>query len=237
MTINVVLVEDDPNLATAICQGLQDDGIACRWSPSAEDAWPLIAQGTVDVVILDLMLPGMSGLEFLEKARANRIQTPVLILTALGSLDDRVNGLNAGADDYLVKPFEMPELSARITAIARRNRRIEGTILSHGPLRIELTTRRAFRDGKELALSPTELSLLELLVRHADQIVTRRMLCEQLWDASWEGETNVIEVHINRLRGKLDRGFEKPLIHTVRGRGYQLSENSPLSHSSTKDDE
>ncbi len=114
MTLQTILIEDDPNLATAICQGLHDDGIDCQWHPSAESGWQVIAQATVDVVILDLMLPGMSGLEFLEKLRANRIQTPVLILTALGSLDDRVSGLNAGADDYLVKPFEMPELSARI---------------------------------------------------------------------------------------------------------------------------
>ncbi len=118
----------------------------------------------------------------------------------------------------------MPELLARLVAITRRSRRIEGSTLEYGPLRLEVTTRRLYRDGKELVLSPTELSLLELFMRHSEQIMTRQMLCEQLWDSSWEGETNVIEVHINRLRGKVDKGFEKPLIHTVRGRGYVLSD-------------
>lgn len=227
MPVQVCLIEDDPSLATAIRNGLSDEGILCKWYSSAEEAWPALQLQGDDAIILDMMLPGMSGLELLGRTRKNRITTPVLILTALGSIDDRVAGLDAGADDYLVKPFEMRELIARIVAVTRRNQRIEGTTLNLGPLRLELTNRRAFRDGKELGLSPTELSLLELLMRRSDQVVTRRMLCEQLWDSSWEGETNVIEVHINRLRGKVDKSFASPLIHTVRGKGYQLSETPP----------
>ncbi len=224
MSLKVALVEDDPSLARAIRSGLEDEGIESHWFASAEAAWPLLSQSTVDVAVLDIMLPEIDGLMLLEKMRKNRVMTPVIILTALGSIQDRVSGLNAGADDYLVKPFEMPELVARIHAITRRNQRIEGSTLVYGDLRLELTTRRAFRDGKELGLSPTELALIELFIRRADQVITRRMLCEQLWDSSWEGETNVIEVHINRLRGKVDKAFASPLIHTVRGKGYMLAE-------------
>lgn len=229
MFMKTILVEDDPSLARAILSGLEDEGIHCLWFPNAEEAWSELQQETAGVAILDIMLPETDGLMLLEKMRKNRITTPVLLLTALGSIQDRVVGLNAGADDYLVKPFEMPELIARLHAIARRSQRIEGSTLAYGPLRLELTTRRAFRDGKELGLSPTEMSLLELFMRRADQVVTRRMLCEQLWDSSWEGETNVIEVHINRLRGKVDKSFPTTLIHTVRGRGYVLSEKAPTS--------
>lgn len=220
----VLLVEDDPALANAIIQGLQDEKIECKWSDSLASARQAVETDKPEAIILDLMLGNENGLDLLNELRANRQPTPVLILTALGLLENRVEGLNAGADDYLVKPFQMPELLARLVAITRRSRRIEGSTLLYGPLRLEVTTRRLYRDGKELVLSPTELSLLELFMRHSEQIMTRQMLCEQLWDSSWEGETNVIEVHINRLRGKVDKGFEKPLIHTVRGRGYVLSD-------------
>ena len=235
MALRTVLVEDDPSLGRAIASGLEDDGILCNWYSNANDAWPSLSQSEYDVAVLDIMMPEVDGLSLLDRMRKNRITTPVLLLTALGSVQDRVVGLNAGADDYLVKPFEIPELIARLHAITRRNQRIEGAILVYGPVRLELTTRRAFRDGKELGLSPTEMSLLELLLRRADQAVTRRMLCEQLWEASWEGETNVIEVHINRLRGKIDKNFKSTLIHTIRGRGYMLSESPPTPNSADKE--
>ncbi len=227
MPRNVLLVEDDPNLAGAIREGLSDEGITAHMASTVTAALEAIRNTRPDAVILDLMLGGESGLEVLKAIRDKRDQTPVLILSALGTTENRVTGLNEGADDYLVKPFEMTELLARLIAITRRGRKIEGPVLSFGPIRLELTTRRAFRDNKELKLSPTEISLLELFMRHENQILTRKMLYHQLWETNWESETNVIEVHINRLRSKVDKGFDKPLIHTVRGRGYILSEAVP----------
>jgi two-component system OmpR family response regulator len=150
------------------------------------------------------------------------VQTPVLVLTALGSVEDRVAGLNNGADDYLIKPFAFPELTARLEAISRRAVSRPSSSLAVGPLKLDLATRRVTRAGQEINLTPTEFSLLEYLMRYHGQVVTRKMLCEHLWEADWEGVTNVIEVHINRLRSKLDKEFEQPLIHTVRGRGYVL---------------
>ncbi len=223
MALRVLLIEDDASLASAIENGLRDAGVICRSALDVESVWREFDPNEVDVIILDLMLGAESGLDVLQKIRERRYTTPVLILTAFGSLEDRVKGLNMGADDYMVKPFEMPELLARLSALTRRSRRIEGTTLTYGPLRLELTTRRAFRDGKELGLSPTELVLIELFMRRAETVLTRQMLCEQLWDESWQGATNVIEVHINRLRGKVDRGFDQSLIQTVRGRGYLLT--------------
>jgi two-component system OmpR family response regulator/two-component system copper resistance phosphate regulon response regulator CusR len=175
-----------------------------------------------DVIVLDLMLPDMLGLNVLKRLRAEGVETPVLILTALGSVDERVSGLQAGADDYLVKPFAFAELAARLEALARRAGKAAKTGLQEGPLVLDLLTRRATRDEREIELTPTEFSLLEFLMRHVNQTVTRRMLCEHLWEANWEGVTNVIEVHINRLRAKVDRGFAERLIHTVRGIGYAL---------------
>jgi two-component system OmpR family response regulator/two-component system copper resistance phosphate regulon response regulator CusR len=175
-----------------------------------------------DVIVLDLMLPDLSGMEIMSRLRGQGILTPVLILTALGSVDDRVEGLNSGADDYLVKPFAFPELMARLEAISRRSKDRPSSNLKVGPLSLDLTNRRVTRGENELNLTPTEFSVLEFLMRYAGQVVTRKMLCEHLWESDWEGVTNVVEVHINRLRGKIDRGFPEPLIQTVRGRGYVL---------------
>jgi two-component system OmpR family response regulator/two-component system copper resistance phosphate regulon response regulator CusR len=140
----------------------------------------------------------------------------------MGSVEDRVGGLKAGADDYLVKPFAFPELTARLEAISRRAHDRPSTTLKVGPLTLDLTNRRVTRSEAEISLTPTEFSLLEFLMRYAGQVVTRKMLCEHLWESDWEGVTNVVEVHINRLRGKVDKGFDEPLIQTVRGRGYVL---------------
>lgn len=225
--LTAILIEDDPDLARAIQAGLGDEGIAVQWFDQTTSARSACMRPDTDVIILDRMLPGQNGMEFLKSLRDQRMTIPVILLTALGTVEDRVTGLREGADDYLVKPFSMRELTARIQALSRRSQRIEGPLLTYGPLRLELTTRRAFREGKELGLSPTELTLLELFMRRPEQVLTRGMLCEQLWDSSWDGETNVIEVHINRLRGKIDRPFAFPLIHTVRGKGYTLTESPP----------
>lgn len=225
MPNKVLLVEDDPILADAVREGLSEEGISTTIVSNVAAALESVRTQRPDALILDLMLAGESGLDILRTLRSQRDQTPIIIVSALGTTEHRVKGLLAGADDYLVKPFEIKELHARLVALVRRSQRQEGPTLSYGSIRLELTTRRAFRDGKELKLSPTEISLLELFIRHENQVLSRKMLYHQLWESDWESETNVIEVHINRLRSKVDKGFAKPLIHTIRGRGYMLAEN------------
>ncbi|MFO0914873.1 MAG: response regulator transcription factor [Pirellulales bacterium] len=221
-SLNVLLVEDEEALGRAMRQGLEEHGHECQWVRNGRKGLESALAQQLDVVVLDLMLPDLSGLEVLRQLRQQGVQTPVLVLTALGSVDDRVRGLEAGADDYLIKPFAFPELLARLSAITRRSRHLQAQRLAAGPLTLDLSTRRVTREGREIELTPTEFSLLEYLMRNSGQVVTRRMLCEHLWDTNWEGVTNVIEVHINRLRAKIDRDFGIPLVHTVRGRGYVL---------------
>ncbi len=220
MSMNLLVVEDDQVLGKAVQRGLLEAGYDCVWVRSGQRGLSESQSQKFDAILLDLLLPDLSGMDLIKEIRAAGIRTPVLMLTALSSVDDRVSGLNAGADDYLVKPFAFTELIARIEAIVRRAGDRPSATLTVGPLALDLTNRHVTRGGNELSLSPTEFSLLEFLMRHAGQVVTRKMLCEHLWESDWEGVTNVIEVHINRLRGKIDRGFEEPLIQTVRGRGY-----------------
>jgi two-component system OmpR family response regulator/two-component system copper resistance phosphate regulon response regulator CusR len=201
---------------------LNEAGHACEWVRNGRKGLEEARTQRFDAVVLDLMLPDVQGMEIMSLLRNEGIRTPVLMLTALGSVNDRVNGLKAGADDYLVKPFEFAELIARLEAIGRRTADRPSSTMAAGPLTLDLTNRRVSRAGTEISLTPTEFSLLEYLIRYQGQVVTRKMLCEHLWESDWEGVTNVVEVHINRLRGKIDRGFEEPLIQTVRGRGYVL---------------
>ena len=220
--MEVLVVEDDEVLGRAIRRGLEDAGHRCILCDRGDDGLKVALSQKCDAVILDLMLPDLSGLELLREIRAQGIRTPVIILTALGSVEERVDGLNAGADDYLIKPFSFPELLARLAAISRRSHNLTAQTLCVGPLSLDLATRRVTRDGREIDLTPTEFSLLEYLMRNAGQVLTRKMLSEHLWDSNCEGVTNVIEVHITRLRGKIDRNFDQPLLQTVRGRGYVL---------------
>jgi len=220
--MNLLVVEDDQALGDALLRGLREAGHGCQWARSGERGFEEAISQKFDALILDLMLPDLPGMEVMRQIRKAGVRTPVLILTALGSVDDRVKGLNSGADDYLVKPFAFVELLARLEAISRRHKDRPGTLLQAGPLVLDLAKRRVTRDDVEIPLTPTEFSLLEYLMRYAGQVVTRKMLCEHLWEADWEGVTNVVEVHINRLRGKIDKGFDEPLIQTVRGRGYLL---------------
>jgi two-component system OmpR family response regulator/two-component system copper resistance phosphate regulon response regulator CusR len=220
--MQVLVIEDDEMLGKALRQGMEEAGHACEWARNGVLGFDLAVSQKFDAIILDLMLPELSGIELLAKVRGRGIQTPVLILTALGSIDERVVGLDAGADDYLVKPFAFPELLARLHAITRRSLSLQSKRLTSGPLTLDLSNRRVTRNGCEIDLTPTEFSLLEFLMRHSGQVVTRKMICEHLWDSDWEGVTNVIEVHVTRLRAKIDRDFESPLLHTVRGRGYAL---------------
>jgi two-component system OmpR family response regulator len=221
-TMHLLVIEDDPVLGKALHRGLSDAGHVCEWSRNGQKGLHEALTQRFDAIVLDLLLPDLGGLELLQKLRSQGVRTPVLVLTALGAVDDRVHGLNAGADDYLVKPFAFPELLARLDAISRRVLDRPSTVLTAGPLSLDLTTRRVVREGNEISLTPTEFSLLEYLMRYVGPVVTRKMLCEHLWESDWEGVTNVVEVHINRLRGKIDRGYDEPLIQTVRGRGYVL---------------
>jgi two-component system, OmpR family, response regulator len=218
--MNLLVVEDDPVVGKALRQGFAEANFECEWARDGEHGLELAKSQQFDAIILDLMLPRRAGLEVLGELRGASIHTPVLVLTAMGAVEERVEGLTSGADDYLVKPFAFPELLARVRAVCRRIKARPSPILEAGDLSLNLATRRVTRGGAEVNLSPTEFSILELLLRHAGQVVTRRMLCEHIWYADWEGMTNVVEVHINRLRGKIDRGRETSAIETVRGRGY-----------------
>ncbi|MFO0904479.1 MAG: response regulator transcription factor [Pirellulales bacterium] len=220
--MNVLIVEDEMQLGKSLEQGLRESGSDCVWVRNGVEGLAQAQSRQFDVVLLDVMLPDMSGWDILAKLRSAGDRTAVILLTALGSIEDRVKGLDAGADDYLVKPFAFAELQARMSAVCRRALHKPSTETVVGPLRLDLTNRRVVREGQEIELTPTEFSLLEYLMRYAGQVVTRKMLCEHLWEADWEGVTNVIEVHINRLRSKVDRGFPEQLIQTVRGRGYAL---------------
>lgn len=220
--MNLLVVEDDPIIGKALRQGLVEAGHECQWAKNGDDGLAAAESQMFDAVVLDILLPGRSGLEVLRQLRTRGIRTPVILLTALGSVDERVAGLNAGADDYLVKPFALPELLARLDAVCRRSLTRPAPVLQAGPLKLDLTNRRVTAGDRDVDLSPTEFSLLELLMRNAGQVVTRKMLCEHLWKSDWEGATNVIEVHVNRLRNKLDKLVPEPMIETVRGRGYAV---------------
>ena len=200
-----------------------DAGHDCRWiadGSAAERDTSLIAS---DLIILDLMLPGTDGLSVLKSARARGVRTPVIVLTARGLVAEKLRAFEAGADDYMVKPFEMDELLARIEAVHRRTADKPALTLAVGSLHLSLANRRATLDDRSIDLTPTEFNILELLMRFHGQVVTRKMLCEHVWGFDWDGPTNVIEVHINRLRGKIDKHREVSMIRTIRGRGYALT--------------
>jgi two-component system OmpR family response regulator/two-component system copper resistance phosphate regulon response regulator CusR len=220
--MQLLIVEDDPVIGKALRKGFSEAGEDCVWAKDGERGLELARSHQFDVIVLDIMLPKMNGLDLLKQVRSEGNQTPVIVLTSLGAVEERVSGLRAGSDDYLVKPFAFSELMARIESVRRRTVSRPAPMLKAGDLALDLATRRVSRAGAEIDLTPTEFSLLEFLMRHGGHVVTRKMLCEHLWESDWEGATNVIEVHINRLRGKIDRGFDSSLIQTVRGRGYAL---------------
>lgn len=220
--MNVAIIEDDPVIGRAVAQAVREAGHECTWVADGESALRGNTLAVNDLVILDLMLPKARGLDVLQAARVAGIRTPVIVLTAMGTVPDKLRCFESGADDYLVKPFDMDELLARISAIHRRSSHRPAPELQVGPLRLSLTTKRVAVSGRTVELTPTEFSILELLMRYEGQVVTRSMLCEHVWGFDWNGPTNVIEVHINRLRGKLDRHRDESLIRTIRGRGYAI---------------
>jgi two-component system, OmpR family, response regulator len=225
--MKILLVEDTERVATFVCNGLREGGHAVDHADNGRDGLFLATTQTYDVMILDRMLPGgIDGLAIIAALRKTGNTTPILILSALAEVDDRINGLRAGGDDYLVKPFAFGELSARLEALARRARGNEAeTTLAVADLRMDLLSRKVNRDGQPISLQPREFALLEYLMRHAGQVVTRTMLLENVWEYHFDPQTNVIDVHISKLRQKIDAPFGKPLLHTLRGVGYRLDAN------------
>ncbi len=218
--MKILLVEDDMIIGKNLKKGFGEKDFDCQWEKDGQSGLEQAKSRMYDAIILDLLLPNLSGLELLKTIRLSGDKTPVLLLTALGSIEEKVAGLNAGADDYVIKPFAFLELLARIDAVCRRATLKPAAILQVGDLVLDLTIRKVLVKGKEVILSPMEFSILEFLLRHSGQVIPRRMLCEHLWESDWEGTTNVIEVHMNRLRNKLKKCFELSPIETVRGRGY-----------------
>jgi two-component system OmpR family response regulator len=222
--MKLLVIEDDREAAAYIVKGLNESGYVVDLAHEGREGLFMASSGNYDALIVDRMLPAMDGLAVIAALRAAEIRTPVLILSALGAVDDRVKGLRAGGDDYLVKPFAFAELLARIEALLRRGSGSPTTTkLKTGDLEMDLLARSVHRGAQEVELLPREFRLLEFLMRHADQVVTRTMLLENVWDYHFDPQTNVIDVHISRLRQKIDKGFAKPLLHTVRGAGYRLS--------------
>jgi two-component system OmpR family response regulator len=230
MTRKILIVEDDAATAGYLAKGLSEAGFAVETCSDGRDGLFLASEGIFDLIIADRMLPGLNGLAMVGAIRAAGIRTPTLILSALATVDDRVDGLRAGADDYLVKPFSFAELSARIEALLRRADRVAGeaqtTRLVVGDLEIDLLARTVARDGRPIALGAREFNLLEFLARHAGQVVTRTMMLEKIWNYHFDPGSNVVDVHIGRLRRKIEEGFGTPILHTVRGAGYRLSADS-----------
>jgi two-component system OmpR family response regulator len=225
--MKILLIEDDQTTADYVAKGLRQHGHVIDSARTGRDGLLLAAGETYDVMIVDRMLPGLDGLRIVKTIRGAGVKTPVLFLTTLGGIDDRVAGLEAGGDDYLVKPFAFAELLARVNALARRPPPADvQTSLSVADLQLDLLKRSVTRGGKRIALQPQEFKLLEYLMRHAERVVTRTMLLENVWDFHFDPQTTVVETHISRLRSKIDAGSDKPLIHTVRGSGYCLREPS-----------
>ncbi len=221
--MRILVIEDDTEAAAYMVKGLAEHNHMADHAVSAETGLEMAETG-YDVIVLDRMLPGMDGLKAAETLRAKGDATPILFLSALGQVDDRVKGLRAGGDDYLVKPYAFAELLARIEVLGRRRGEEAQTELKIGDLEIDLLSRRVVRAGKRIDLQPREFQLLEYLARNVDQVVTRTMLLENVWEYNFDPQTNVIDVHISRLRRKIDKDFEKPLLHTVWGAGYRLSD-------------
>ena len=221
--MRILLVEDEPQIADFVARGLYENGYSVDVARDGEEAleWPSIAN--FDVIILDVMLPAVDGIEVCRIFRAKGLRTPILMLTARDTIEDRVRGLDSGADDYLVKPFAFAELLARIRALSRREPVLLGTELQIGDLIMDTATRLVTRAGVPVELTSKEFALLEHLMRHPNQVLSRALIAEHVWNYDFDNVTNVIDVHVK----KIDEGFEPKLIHTVRGAGYRLSARKP----------
>ena len=221
--MRILIIEDDRDAAQYLAKGLRESGHGAEVAEDGRDGLLMAAVEPFDLLIVDRMLPNLDGLSLVQHLRKTGNITPVLFLSALGEVDDRVKGLRAGGDDYLAKPFAFAELLARVENLGRRRSQSAATTqLKVADLELDLLSRKATRAGREIDLQPREFQLLETLMRHPGQVMTRTMLLEQVWNYHFDPQTNVIDVHISRLRQKIDRGFDPPLIHTVRGSGYSV---------------
>lgn len=222
--MRILVVEDEAGVAGFLEQGLKESGYAVDVARDGADGLEFALAYEYDAIVLDVMLPRLNGLDLLKEIRSKRVKSPVLLLTARDGLDDRVRGLDVGADDYLVKPFAFPELLARLRALLRRPPLQAGGTLRMNNLEMDVAKREVKRAGKFIELSPREFALLELLLRHPNQVLSRTQILEHVWNFDFYSDTNVVDVYIGYLRRKLDREFDPPLIHTVRGVGFRLSE-------------
>ena len=226
--MRILIVEDDVEAAQYLVKAFREAGHVADAARDGLEGYERARDENYDVLIVDRMLPRMDGLSLIGGLRAQKVTTPVLILSALGQVDDRVKGLRAGGDDYLSKPFAFSELLARIEALGRRKSSANGeeTVYKVGGLELDRLAHKLTRDGKEIVLQPREFRLLEYLMKHHGQVVTRTMLLEHVWDYHFDPQTNVIDVHISRLRAKIDKGFDPPLLQTVRGSGYTIRDSA-----------
>ncbi len=221
--MRILIIEDDTQAAAAMAKGLEDAGHESQMAEDGLAGLNAARDGKFDVLVVDRMMPKLNGVQVVETLRREGDQTPVLFLSALGEVGDRVEGLKAGGDDYLVKPYAFAELIARVEALSRRRETGSvSTVLKVGDLEMDLIGRTVHRAGTEIDLQPREFQLLEFLMRHANQSVTRTMLLEKVWEYHFDPQTNVIDVHISRLRSKIDKGFPRAMLQTVRGAGYRL---------------
>lgn len=226
--MKILIIEDDPEAAGYLAKAFGEVGHAVDVASNGLDGYAMGREGHYDVMVVDRMLPKMDGLSLIGALREQKIATPVLILSALGQVDDRVKGLRAGGDDYLAKPYAFAELLARVEVLSRR-RVAEGgapTVYKVGSLELDRLSHKLVRSGKDIVLQPREFRLLEYLMKHAGQVVTRTMLLENVWDYHFDPQTNVIDVHISRLRSKIDKGSEPPVLHTIRGAGYMIRDGA-----------
>jgi len=223
--MRALVIEDNPKMAKAIASGLKERGYAADISLTGNEGKSAAMTEVYDVIILDLMLPDVDGLDVCKTLRGSKIRTPILILSAISGTTDKVAGLDAGADDYLSKPFEFEELLSRVRALLRRGQASESSVLRVADVELDLVKRIATRGGKTIMLTNKEFALLEFLMRRADQVLTRTQIGEHVWDMNFESYSNVIDVYMSTLRRKIDKGFEKPLIHTMIGVGYFFGSN------------
>lgn len=223
--MRILLIEDDREALAYLAKAFRESGHVADQAADGLDGYALARDGAYDVLVVDRMLPKLDGLSLIRSLREQKVETPALILSALSQVDDRVKGLRAGGDDYLPKPYAFSELLARVEVLARRGSRPAGgqvTSFRVGDLELDRLSHRVSRAGQDILLQPREYRLLEYLVQHAGQVVTRTMLLENVWDYHFDPQTNVIDVHISRLRAKIDKGFDHPMLQTVRGAGYRL---------------